>query len=36
MKTYKVQEFVVKGKGVFVGLEDSKKTWRLAVRSETR
>jgi hypothetical protein len=34
MKTYRLQEFVVKGKEVFVGLEDSKKTWKLAVRSE--
>lgn len=29
-----VQDFVVKGKEVFVGLEDSKKTWKIAVRSE--
>jgi transposase len=34
MKSYRLQEFVVKGKEVFVGLEDSKKTWKLAVRSE--
>ncbi len=34
MNTHKVQEFVVKGKEVFVGLEDSKKTWKIAVRSE--
>jgi transposase len=29
-----VQEFVVKGKEVFVGLEDSKKTWKIAVRCD--
>jgi transposase len=34
MNTRTVQEFVVKGKEVFVGLEDSKKTWKLAVRSD--
>ena len=34
MKIYKVQDFVVKGKEVFVGLEDSKSTWKIAVRSE--
>jgi len=34
MKTYRLQDFVVKGKEVFVGLEDSKRTWKLAVRSE--
>jgi transposase len=34
MSTRKVQDFVVKGKEVFVGLEDSKKTWKIAVRSE--
>ena len=33
---HKVQEFVVKGKEVFVGLEDSKKTWKLCVRSGRR
>ena len=33
-KTYRLQEYVVKGKEVFVGLEDSKRTWKLAVRSE--
>jgi len=32
MNTHRVQEFVVKGKEVFVGLEDSKKTWKVAVR----
>jgi transposase len=32
MNTRKVQDFVVKGKEVFVGLEDSKKTWKIAVR----
>ena len=34
MKIYKVQDFVVKGKEIFVGLEDSKKTWKIAVRCE--
>ena len=34
MNTRKVQDFVVKGKEVFVGLEDSKKTWKRAVRSD--
>ena len=36
MNTRKVQDFVVKGKEVFVGLEDSKKTWKLAVRCEDK
>lgn len=30
----KMQEYVVRGKRVFVGLEDSKQTWKLCVRSE--
>jgi transposase len=30
----KIQEHIVKGKGIFVGLEDSKSTWRICVRSE--
>ena len=34
MNIRKVQDFVVKGKEVFVGLEDSKKTWKLAVRCD--
>ena len=34
MNTRRVQDFVVKGKEIFVGLEDSKKTWKLAVHSE--
>jgi transposase len=34
MNTRKVQDFVVKGKEVFVGLEDSKKTWKIAARCE--
>lgn len=34
MNTRRIQDFVVKGKEVFVGLEDSKKTWRIAVRCE--
>ena len=36
MKTYKVQNFVVKSQEVFVGLEDSKKTWKIAVRCDKR
>jgi len=31
---YRLQDYVAKGKEIFVGLEDSKKTWKLAVRSE--
>lgn len=34
MNTHRLQEFVVKGKEVFVGLEDSKTTWKIAVRCE--
>ena len=34
MKNYKLQDYVAKGKEIFVGLEDSKKTWKLAVRSD--
>jgi len=34
MKTYRLQDYVVKNKEIFVGLEDSKRTWKLAVRSE--
>ncbi len=34
MNTRRVQDFVVRGKEIFVGLEDSKKTWKLAIRSE--
>lgn len=30
----KMQDYVVRGKRVFVGLEDAKRTWRLCVRSE--
>jgi len=30
----KMQEFIVKGNRIFVGLEDSKRTWKLCVRSE--
>lgn len=29
----KIQQFVLKGKEIFVGLEDSKKTWKLCIRS---
>jgi transposase len=32
MNIRRVQDFVATGKEVFVGLEDSKKTWKLAVR----
>jgi transposase len=34
METHRVQDFVVEGKEVFVGLEDSKRTWKIAVRCE--
>jgi transposase len=34
MNTRKVQDFVVTGKEIFVGLEDSKKTWKIAVQSD--
>ncbi len=34
MNIRKVQDFIVKGKEIFVGLEDSKKTWKIAVRCE--
>lgn len=30
----KMKDYIVKSKKVFIGLEDSKKTWKLAVRSE--
>jgi hypothetical protein len=30
----KKQEFIVQGKRIFVGLEDSKKTWKVCVRSD--
>jgi hypothetical protein len=30
----KIINYIVKGKKVFVGLEDSKRTWKLSVRSE--
>jgi len=30
----KMQEYVLKGKRIFVGLEDSKRTWKVCVRSE--
>jgi transposase len=32
--TKKMQQFIVKGKKISVGLEDSKKTWKMAVRCE--
>lgn len=34
MSTRRIQDFVVRGKEVFVGIEDSKKTWKVAVRCE--
>lgn len=34
MSTRMIQGFVVKDKEIFVGLEDSKKTWKIAVRCE--
>ena len=30
----KMQEYIVKGNRIFIGLEDSKKTWRLCVRCD--
>jgi hypothetical protein len=30
----KIQDFVLKGKEIYVGLEDSKKSWKVCVRSE--
>lgn len=30
----KMQDFIVKGKRIFVGLEDSKRTWKLCVRCD--
>lgn len=32
LDTRRIQDFILKGKEIFVGLEDSKKTWKLAVR----
>jgi transposase len=34
MTKHRIQDFVVKGKEIFIGLEDSKRTWKIAVRSE--
>lgn len=34
MNTRKMQHFIVKGKKIFVGLEDAKRTWKVSVRSE--
>lgn len=34
MKNHRIQKFVVEGKEIFIGLEDSKSTWKIAVRSE--
>ncbi len=30
----KMQEFIVRDKRIFLGLEDSKKTWRVCVRCD--
>jgi transposase len=30
----KIQEYILEGKEIFVGLEDSKRSWKLCVRSE--
>lgn len=30
----KIQEYILKGKEVFIGLEDSAKTWKICVRNE--
>jgi len=30
----KMQEFIVKGNKIFIGLEDSKKTWKLCIRCD--
>lgn len=30
----KMQEFIVKGKSIFIGLEDSKRTWKICVRCD--
>ena len=30
----KMQEYIVKGKHIFIGLEDSKRTWKLCVRCD--
>jgi transposase len=32
----KMQQFIIKGKQVFIGLEDSKRTWKISVRCEGR
>jgi transposase len=34
MKDHRIQNFIVEGKEIFVGLEDSKRTWKIAVRCE--
>ena len=34
MEIHRVQDFVVEGKEVFIGLENSKKTWKIAVRCD--
>lgn len=32
----KMQDYIVKSKKVFIGLEDSKRTWKISVRSDQR
>lgn len=32
----KMQEYIVKGKRIFIGLEDSKRTWKVCVRCEQK
>jgi transposase len=34
MSTVKMQNFIVKGKKIFIGLEDSKLSWKIAVRCD--
>ena len=36
LDTRRIQDFILKGKEIFVGLEDSKRTWKLAVRHDRR
>lgn len=36
MRARKMIDYVVKGKSVWVGLEDSKRTWKISVRCENR
>jgi len=34
MNRHRIQDFILEDKEIFVGLEDSKRTWKIAVRSE--